>query len=125
MSFWSHIGLSVIDKITDNAFDKLGNALKDGDVKEVVSLFKGILDGVEDKLGDASELFDEAIEAAKTDVRREVRTVKRRLVRETRAELEAMHEQFGDKLLDAMEPKIAAMVEAEVARRMTDGEKEA
>ena len=45
MSFWSHIGLSVIDKITDNAFDKLGNAhqgrRRDGSSS---SLFTGILE---------------------------------------------------------------------------------
>ena len=45
MSFWSHHRPeALIDPITDNAFDKLGNALKDGDVKEVDSLFKGIVD---------------------------------------------------------------------------------
>ena len=51
MSFFSHIGLSIVDKVTGNALDKLGNAIKDGDVKELVSQFTSILDGVEDKLG--------------------------------------------------------------------------
>ena len=51
MSFFSHIGLSVIDKLTGNALDKLGNAIKDGDVTELVKQFTGILEGVEDKLG--------------------------------------------------------------------------
>ena len=50
MSFFSHIGLSVIDKLTDNALDKLGNAIKSGDVSEILKQFKGILEGVEDKL---------------------------------------------------------------------------
>ena len=118
MSFLSHIGLSVVDKLTGNALDKLSNALKAGDVTEVVGLFKGILDGVEVKLGDVSDLFEDAIDDAKRDVRREVARVKRRLVREAREELEAMHEQFGDKLIEAMEPKIAGLVEAEVAKRL-------
>ena len=76
MSFLSHIGLSVVDKLTGNALDKLGNALKAGDVTEVVGLFKGILDGVEVKLGDVSDLFEDAIDDAKRDVRREVARVK-------------------------------------------------
>ena len=118
MSFLSHIGLSVVDKLTGNALDKLGDALKAGDVTEVVNLFKVILDGVEDNLGDVSEIFEDAIDDAKKDVRREVGRVKRRLVRETREELEAMHKQFGDKLIEAMEPKIVELVEAAVAKRL-------
>ena len=30
MSFLSHIGLSIVDKLTGNALDKVGNAIKDG-----------------------------------------------------------------------------------------------
>ena len=87
MSFLSHIGLSVIDKLTGNALDKLGNAIKDGDVSGIVEQFTDILEGVEDKLGDASDLFEEAIESGKKDIRREIAQVKRKLVRETRKEL--------------------------------------
>ena len=39
MSFLSHIGLSVVDKLTGNALDKLGNAIKDGDVTKIVEQF--------------------------------------------------------------------------------------
>ena len=87
MSFFSHIGLSVIDKLTDNALDKLGNAIKDGDVSELVKQFTSILNGVEDKLGDIGDLFEDAIDDAKKDVRREVNQVKRRLIREAREEM--------------------------------------
>ena len=120
MSFWSHIGLSVIDKITDNAFDKLGNAIKDGDVSEVISQFTGILEGVEDKLGDISDLFEGAIEDAKKDVRLEISKVKRRLIRETRKEMERVHAEFGEKMAETMEAKLQSMVEAEVDRRMVE-----
>ena len=125
MSFLSHIGLSVVDKLTGNALDKLGNAIKDGDVTELVKQFTGILEGVEDKLGDVSDLFEDAIDDAKKDVRREIARVKRRLVRETKAEMEALYEDFGDKMVEAMKPQIAELVEAEVAKRMGNGEKEA
>ena len=118
MSFLSHIGLSVVDKLTGNALDKLGNAIKDGDVSEVISQFTGILEGVEDKLGDVGDLFEDAIDDAKKDVRREVAKVKRRLIRETRQEMEKVHAEFGDRMADAMEAKIQGMVEAEVAKRM-------
>ena len=124
MSFFSHIGLSIVDKVTGNALDKLGNAIKDGDVTELVKQFTGILEGVEDKLGDVGELFEDAIEEAKRDVQREVSRVKRRLVRETRAELEKVHAEFGDKMAEAMEAKIAEMVDAEIDRRLTDGKEE-
>ena len=72
MSFFSRIGLSIVDKVTGNALDKLGNAIKDGDVTELVKQFTGILEGVEDKLGDVGDLFEDAIDDAKKDVRREV-----------------------------------------------------
>ena len=114
MSFFSHIGLSIVDKITGNALDKVGNAIKDGDVSELIKQFRGLLEGVEDKLGDVSELFEDAIDDAKKDVRREVTRMKRKLVRETRQELETMHDQF----LDALRPTIAELVEAEVSRRL-------
>ena len=119
MSFFSHIGLSVVDKITGNALDKVGNAIKDGDVSELVKQFTSVLDGVEDKLGDIGDLFEDAIDEAKKDVRREVSKVKRRLIRETREEMENLHEQFGEKIAESMRVQIAEMVEAEVARRIT------
>ena len=68
MSFFSRIGLSIVDKLTGNALDKLGNAIKDGDVKKIVEMFRDILEGVEDKLGEASELFEDAIETGKKDM---------------------------------------------------------
>ena len=121
MSFLSHIGLSVVDKLTGNALDKLGNAIKDGDVSKIVEQFTGILESVEDKLGEVSDLFEDAIADAKKDVRREVSKVKRRLVRETRQEMEALHSQFVDKMAEAMEEKLAEMVKAEVSRQGGSG----
>ena len=121
MSFFSHIGLSVVDKITGNALDKVGNAIKDGDVSELVKQFTSVLDGVEDKLGDIGDLFEDAIDEAKKDVRREVSKVKRKLIRETREEMENLHEQFGEKIAESMRVQIAEMVEAEVSKRMADG----
>ena len=121
MSFLSHIGLSVIDKMTGNALDKLGNAIKDGDVSEVIGQFTGILEGVEDKLGDISDLFEDAIDKAKKEVRYEVRLVKRKMMREVRDDLKDLHAQFGDKIAAAMEAKIAEMVEAEVERSRQHG----
>ena len=118
MSFLSHIGLSVVDKLTGNALDKLGNAIKDGDVSKIVDQFTSILEGVEDKLGDVSEIFEDAIADAKKDIRREVARVRRRIIRETRQEMEALHEQFVDKMAEAMEEKIKGIVQLEVERRM-------
>ena len=125
MSFFSHIGLSVIDKVTGNALDKVGNAIKDGDVSELVKQFTGILNGVEDKLGDIGDLFEDAIADAKKDVRREVAKVKRRLVRETREELDTLHAEFGEKVAEAMHDKIQTMVKAEIERRIGHGEDKA
>ena len=56
---------SVRDKLT-NALDKLGNAIKDGDVSKSSSSSRGILEGVEDKLGDGQAiLFERCIDDAK------------------------------------------------------------
>ena len=118
MSFLSHIGLSSIDKLTGNALDKLGNAIKDGDVKDVFDQLTSILDGVEDKLGDVSDVFEDAIDDAKKDVQREVTKVKRQLIRETRAEMKVLHKEFGDNLAESMKPIISELVAAEVKRRM-------
>ena len=117
MSFLSHIGLSVIDKITGNALDKVGNAIKDGDVDELVKQFTGVLNGVEDKLGDVAELFEDAVEDGKKDMRREINRVKRQLVRETRAELESVADEFGEVVIDSMRGNVQAMVAAEVERQ--------
>ena len=118
MSFFSHIGLSVIDKLTDNAFDKLGNAIKKGDVSEILKQFKWILENVEDKLGDVTDLIDDALEDGKKAFRKEASQVKRRLIRETREDMENLSEQFGEKMADAMEEKIAGLVKAEVVRQL-------
>ena len=125
MSFWSHIGLSVIDKITDNAFDKLGNAIKDSDVTELVKQFTGILNGVEDKLGDIGDLFERRHRRREEGcAARGRRRSSVRLIREAREEMEKLHAEFADKMAEAMEAKIAGMVEAEVARRLTDGQED-
>ena len=126
MSFLSHIGLSVIDKVTGNALDKMGNAIKKGDVSGLVKQFRGILEGVDDKLDDISELFEDAIDDGKKSVQREVGRVKKKILRETKEEIEALHEEFGDTLTNALmeklEPRIEAMVEEALAKRAGKGD---
>ena len=125
MSFFSHIGLSVIDKITDNALDKVGNAIKDGDAKELVSQFTSILDGVEDKLGGIADQFEDAIDDGKKHMRHEISSAKRRLVREARADLEKLHAEFGEKIIEAMRGKVETMIALEVERRIPQALSEA
>ena len=117
MSFFSHIGLSIVDKVTGNALDKLGNAIKDGDIKEFTKLFRGLLEGVEDTLSDITEKFEDVMEAAQNKARREAGKLKRQLVRETRQEMEQVGEEFGGKMIEAMEPRIRNMVAEEVKRQ--------
>ena len=113
MSFLSHIGLSIVDKLTGNALDKVGNAIKDGDASELIKQLKSIFEGVEDRLEEISDLFEGEIDNAKKAVRREVSKVKRNLLRETREELQELQAQFGDKLADAMKVhQIERLVEA-------------
>ena len=116
----SHIGLSIVDKLTGNALDKVGNAIKDGDASELIKQLKSIFEGVEDRLEEISDLFEGEIDNAKKAVRREVSKVKRNLLRETREELQELQAQFGDKLADAMKEQIARMVEVEVDRRIAE-----
>ena len=113
--------MSIVDKVTGNALDKLGNAIKDGDIKEITSLFKGILEGVEDKVGEVGDILEDAIADAKKDIRREVAKVKRRLIRETREEMEQLSEEFGEKMIEAMRGEIKAMVAGEFYRQLQDG----
>ena len=122
MSFLSHIGLSVIDKVTGNALDKMGNAIKKGDVSGLVKQFRDILEGVDDRLDDISGVFEDAIDDGKKDMRREIAHIKHRLVRETRAEMEELFEEFGEKVTDAMQDKVAAMVEAALDKRSGKGD---
>ena len=121
MSFLSHIGLSFVDKLTNNALDKLGNAIKDGDVEELVKQFTSILSGVEDKLGDVSEIFEDAIDDGKKDVRREINRVKRKILRETREEMDNLFEEFGDKFVEGMKPQIEEMVRNEIEKHGKEG----
>ena len=118
MSFWSHIGLSIVDKLTDNAFDKLGNAIKDGDVSKVVSELKSIFDGVEDKLGDITDLFEDTIDDAKKQIRNDLSKAKRRMMREARMDMQNLQDEFGDKLIEALRPTIDLIVEEEVQIRL-------
>ena len=75
---------------TGNALDKMGNAIKKGDVSGLVKQFRDILEGVEDRLDDISGVFEDAIENGKKDMQRDIAQIKRRLVRETRAEMEEL-----------------------------------
>ena len=118
MSFLSHIGLSIVDKLTGNALDKVGNAIKDGDVGELTKHLTSIFEGVEDRLEEISDLFEGEIDNAKKAVRREVSQMKRKLLRETREEIQELQAQFGDKLADAMKVHISELVEAEVKRQL-------
>ena len=137
MSFLSHIGLSVIDKATGNALDKLGNAIKKGDVSGLVKQFRGILDGVDDRLDDISNLFEDeigkrqkliadAVEDGKRIVNREIGKVKKTARRETKEEIEALHEEFSETLADALmeklKPRIEAMVEGVLDKRAGKGD---
>ena len=124
MSFLSHIGLSIVDKLTGNALDKVGNAIKDGDASELIKQLKSIFEGVEDRLEEISDLFEGEIDNAKKAVRREVSKVKRQLLRETREELQELQAQFGDKLADAMKEQIERLVELEVIRQLGPTDKD-
>ena len=119
MSFLSHIGLSALDKATGNVLDKAANAIKDGDVKEFIKHLKSILSGVEDKLEEISDIFEDAIDQGKKDVGRHVAKVKRRMMREVREDLESLEDQFSDKMAMAMEAKISELVAAEVAKQVS------
>ena len=58
MSWLSHVGLGFIDDLTDNALDKMGNAIKKGDIPEVLSQLSSIIDAAEDRFEDIGDLFD-------------------------------------------------------------------
>ena len=116
MSFLNHIGLGFLDPT--NELDKAANAIKSGDVSAIIKQLKVIFDGVEDRLGDISDLFEDAAEDAKKGMRRELTQAKRRMIREAREELSQLQERFGDTLAEAMKPMIAELVEAEVERRL-------
>ena len=118
MSFLSRIGLSVLDKATGNVLDKIGNAIKDGDIKEFTKLLSGLLEGVEDNLGNIAEKFEDVMENAEKDARRQGGRLKRQLVREMRQEMEQVGEEFAEKLIEAMRPQIAELVKAEVALQL-------
>ena len=124
MSFLSHIGLSIVDKLTGNALDKVGNAIKDGDASELIKQLKSIFEGVEDRLEEISDLFEGEIDNAKKAVRREVSKMKRKLLRETREEIQELQNQFGDKLADAMKEQIERLVELEVIRQLGPKDKD-
>ena len=60
---------------------------------------RGSSNGVEDKLGDIGDLFEDAIDDAKKDVRREVSEGQAPAdPRDARDEMEKLHAEFADKM---------------------------
>ena len=120
MSFLNHIGLGWMDPT--NELDKLGNAIKGGDLSALIKHLKSLFRDVEDRLAEVSELFEDSMEDAKKDMRHEMSRAKRKIVREARRDLELLQEEFGGKLTDAMRPVLEEVVEAEFSRRFPDAQ---
>ena len=91
MSFLNHIGLGWMDPT--NELDKLGNAIKGGDLSALIKHLKSLFGDVEDRLAEVSELFEDSMEDAKKDMRHEMSRAKRKIVREARRDLELLQEE--------------------------------
>ena len=120
MSFLNRIGLGFLDPT--NELDKFANAIKDGDVSEIVEKISNLFESVEDRLEDIAELFDaesasakESLGATQREALRAVKREARGMIRRAKVEIGEAQKELGDKLL-AM---ISKQVEADVLRYMS------
>ena len=119
MSFLNRMGLGFLDPT--NELDKFANAIKDGDITEIVDKLSRLFGSVEDQLEDIAELFETetadsklALAAAKRAALREVMREVRQVLRSAKADMAAHEKALGKRLMSAMRKEIAA----EVARQL-------
>ena len=120
MSFLNHMGLGFLDP--ENNLDKLANSIKGGDVSKLVETLKSIFTDLEERL----ESFTKILERETNDAKRGMRQTSRRMIRAEVAkgqkDLEALQEEFGDKLMDQvmeqLKPTVSIMVATEVKKRV-------
>ena len=128
MSFLNRIGLGFLDPT--NELDKFANAIRDGDVSEIVERVSNLFETVEDRLEDIAELFEgetgrakEAMAATQREARRELKSEVRGIVRRAKAEIAEAQKVLGDKLLVEIREEVAAEVKSQLA--MVDREPQA
>ena len=120
MSFLNRIGLGFLDPT--NELDKFANAVKDGDVSEIVEKIGNLFQTVEDRLEDIAEIFEGetagvkvAMGEAQRDARREMKREVRGIVRKAKVEIAEAQRALGDKLLDALKAQVAEEVLLQLA----------
>ena len=120
MSFLNRIGLGFLDPT--NELDKFANAIKDGDVSEIVERVSNLFETVEDRLEDIAELFEgetgrakEALDKTQRDARRDLKREVRVLVRRTKVEIGEAQRALGDKLMVSLKATVAEEVAAQLA----------
>ena len=77
MSFLNRMGLGFLDPT--NELDKFANAIKDGDVSEIVERVSGLFESVEDRLDAIAELFESETAGSKEALGKTQREVQRKL----------------------------------------------
>ena len=120
MSFLNRVGLGFLDPT--NELDKFANAIKDGDVSEIVDRVSGLFESVEDRLDAIAELFEsetagskEALGKTQREVQRKLRSEVRQVLRSAKADIADNETELGKRLM----AKLRAEIAAEVARQMT------
>ena len=120
MSFLNRVGLGFLDPT--NELDKFANAIKDGDVSEIVEKIGNLFETVEDRLEDIAEVFEgettRAKEAQNRTMREERREQKREIrgiVRQAKADIAEAQKVLGDKLMAALKATVAEEVAAQLA----------
>ena len=122
MSFLNRIGLGFLDPT--NELDKFANAIKDGDVSEIVERVSNLFESVEDRLEAIAELFDaesasakEALGATQRNASRAVKREARGMIRQAKVEIAEAQKAWGDKLLVSIREVVAEQVALQLAQR--------
>ena len=120
MSFLNRIGLGFLDPT--NELDKFANAIKDGDVSEIVEKISNLFESVEDRLEAIAELFDsesasakEALGATQREALRAVKREARGMIRRAKVEIGEAQKALGDKLMVSLRTTVAEEVALQLA----------
>ena len=120
MSFLNRIGLDFLDPT--NELDKFANAIKDGDVSEIVEKLSGLFGSVEDRLEHIAEVFEtetrgakEALGQTHREVQRELRREVRQVLRSAKADIADNEKELGKRLMSKLRAEIAAEVAQQLA----------
>ena len=115
-SFLNHIsigGFNLGEALDpNNNLDKLGNAVQSGDIGGVVDVVGSMLDDMEDRFDQASDLLEELIAAGKKDKQADLEDIRERRtrMRQTRRKMAGLQKRIAnERRMEDIEGRLSAL----------------